>query len=319
MEFDELLSAVEEAYKNNQRDVSDLPYPDVSDLLFLVKCILENNYFEFNGKYYKQIIGCAMGSTVSPEVSDIRMFQITQSIMAQFQYAYKVLFHGRFRDDGFIIFNGSKTEILEFFELGNRCHPHLKFTFEISVDSVNFLDTTVYKGKQFQELNKLDIKSYIKPTNNFQYLHRESSHNQAVFKGFIKGECIRHVRNTNDISALNEILQDFKKHLSKRGYSDTEIDPVITSITGADRNEILNKSNNKSKLQNKLVMVTKYNPRIKGLKTRILKYWNEMKTDTRCKEIFTSEPIIAYSKDKSIGDMIIRSRLPQEYIAKVDP
>ncbi len=66
-------------------------------------------------------------------------------------------------------------------------------------------------------------------------------------------------------------------------------------------------------------MVTKYNPRIKGLKGRILKYWNEMKTDTRCKEIFTSEPIIAYSKDKSIGDMIIRSRLPQEYIAKVDP
>ncbi|XP_062596133.1 mitogen-activated protein kinase kinase kinase 2-like [Saccostrea cucullata] len=27
-----------------------------------------------------------------------------------------------------------------------------------------------------------------------------------------------------------------------------------------------------------------------------------METDTRCKEIFTSEPIIAYSKDKSIGD-----------------
>lgn len=44
-----------------------------------------------------------------------------------------------------------------------------------------------------------------------------------------------------------------------------------------------------------------------------------MKTDTRCKEIFTMEPVIGYSKDKTIGDIIIRSRLPQDYIAKVDP
>lgn len=52
MEFSELLNAVEEPYKNNKRDVSDLDlsYPDVSDPLFLVTCILENIYFEFNEK-----------------------------------------------------------------------------------------------------------------------------------------------------------------------------------------------------------------------------------------------------------------------------
>lgn len=66
-------------------------------------------------------------------------------------------------------------------------------------------------------------------------------------------------------------------------------------------------------------MITNYNPRIKGFKKCILRYWKEIKPDTRCKEILTSEPIInAYCKDKSIGDMTIRSRLPSEYIAKVD-
>lgn len=52
MEFSELLNAVEEAYKNNKRDVSDLDlsYPDVSNPHFLVTCILENYYFEFNEK-----------------------------------------------------------------------------------------------------------------------------------------------------------------------------------------------------------------------------------------------------------------------------
>lgn len=97
-----------------------LPYPDASDLVFLIKTALENNYFEFNGKYYKQIIGWAMGSTVSPEVSDIRMYQITQFIMREFEHSDKVIFHGRYRFDGFMIFNGSEQEILQFLEIEKK-------------------------------------------------------------------------------------------------------------------------------------------------------------------------------------------------------
>ena len=308
MEFPELLSAVEEAYKTSIKPDKDLPYPDVSDLVFLIKTILENNYFEFNGKYYKQIIGCAMGCTVSPELSDIRMYQITQFIMTEFQHATKVLFHGRYRDDGFLIFNGSEKEILQFFEIGNRCHKHLKFTFEISCESANFLDTTVFKGKLFQDSQKLDIKSFIKPTNNFQYLHRESAHSQSVFKGFIKGECTRHLRNTNNQDNLISILQDFKENLLNRGYSDREITPTISETVSTNRKTALNKPKSETK-KVPTVMVTKFNPYIKGLKRRIMKYWKDMQSDPKCKEIFKSEPIVAYSKHRNIGETIIRARL----------
>lgn len=96
-------------------------------------------------------------------------------------------------------------------------------------------------GLRFNNCQKLDIKSFIKPTNNFQYLHRNSAHNASVFKGFIKGECIRHSRNTNDPSTLNIILQDFKGHLSKRGYSEKEINPIIDEISGKERKLLLSK------------------------------------------------------------------------------
>lgn len=66
------------------------------------------------------------------------------------------------------------------------------------------------------------------------------------------------MRNTNDPTTLSILLQDFDKHLSKRGYR-------ITGIIGADQIQILNKTNSQSKLLNQLVMVTKYNLRIKGL------------------------------------------------------
>ncbi|KAK3109108.1 hypothetical protein FSP39_023246 [Pinctada imbricata] len=309
MEFDELITAVKEAYQNADKPVADIPYPKVSDFVFLIKTILENNYFEFNGKYYKQTIGCAMGSTVSPEVSDIRMYQITHMIMNQFEHANKVLFHGRYRDDGFMIFNGTRDEILKFFEIGNSCHRYLKFTYEISGETANFLDTTVYKGRLFQTEGKLDIKSYIKPTNNFQYLQRNSAHCQSVFKGFIKGECIRHLRNTNDKQILEIILDDFRMHLLNRGYSETEINPIITETKLLARSKALEKQRNKRAIPTPLVMVTKYNPCVKGLKRRLLKYWKDLKSDSDCNQIFDSEPMVAYSKHKNIGDLIIRARL----------
>lgn len=138
-------------------------------------------------------------------------------IESQFQHINKILFHGRFRDDGFISFDGSKKEILNFPVISNNCHKHLKFTFEISQTSVDFLHTTVYKGLKFINCQKFDIKSFIKPTNNFQYLQRNSAHNASVFNGFIKGQCIRHSRNTNDPFTLNIILQDLKRAFFKEG------------------------------------------------------------------------------------------------------
>ena len=67
---------------------------------------------------------------------------------------------------------------------------------------MKFLDTQAYKGNIFQKSGPLDIKSFIKPTNTFQYLHRISAHSKSVFKGFIKGECIIHARNKSKIEKV---------------------------------------------------------------------------------------------------------------------
>lgn len=309
MEFNELLSSVHEAYTQANKIKSDIPYPTPKELTLLLKCVLENNYFEFDGKFYKQIIGASMGAIPSPEICDIRMYQITQHIVTQFRHANKILFHGRYRDDGFIIFNGTTEEIEDFFQIGNHCHKHLQFTFEVSPSSVNFLDTTVYKGPRFHTFNKLDIKSFIKPTNNFQYLHRQSAHSPSVFKGFIKGECIRHARNTTDPTILNATLNDFKAHLSKRGYSPQEIDPIIKETTNTNRTKLILNKTPKQALRNPTVLVTKFNPCLKGLKKRILKYWDIVLRNSECKSSFDARPIIAFSKHKNISDEIIRSHL----------
>lgn len=84
---------------NVNKNNLDIPHPDVGDLIFLLTSVLEN---------YKQIIGCSMDAV--PEISDMR---ITRYIESQYQYFNEILFHGRFKDDGLIIFDETKEEIFE--------------------------------------------------------------------------------------------------------------------------------------------------------------------------------------------------------------
>ena len=126
----------------------------------------------------------------------------------------------------------------------------------------------------------------------------------------MQGECIRHLRNTSDATICNNsyTLEHFKQHLLNRGYSDTEIDPILRKTKATSRSTTILKRIDKSKTKTPLVLVTKYKS-VKGLKERILKYWNEMKNNPSCNHIFGTNPIISHSKHKSIGDMIIRSKL----------
>jgi hypothetical protein len=105
--------------------------PPTKDIIYLLKCILENNVFEYNGKLYKQTIGTAMGSVPSPEVCDILMFDILEEIYNRFQFKHKIYYSGRYRDDGFMIFHSNEEEIEQFFNIANNFHQSIKFTVPI--------------------------------------------------------------------------------------------------------------------------------------------------------------------------------------------
>ena len=212
--------------------------PSRETIVSLVSFILKNNYFEFNDRYYVQTIGASMGNKCSPELCDIRTFEVINEIINLFAHSNKILFFGRYRDDGFMIFHSSLREMEEFFELANAHHPLLKFTYDISDSEMIFLDTVVYKGLRFRNTGILDIKNYTKPTNTHQYLHRFSMHNPAVFSGFIKGEAIRLHRNNSNTENLKHAICKFKAYLIKRGYDEHEINSNCEIATNINRSEL---------------------------------------------------------------------------------
>ena len=100
-----------------------------------------------------------MGGASSAELADIRMFEILENILASFPHRDKIVFCARYRDDGFILYNGTFEEMHEFFRIANNSHRHLKFTYEISLEQITFLYTMVYKGDRFLSTGVLDLRT----------------------------------------------------------------------------------------------------------------------------------------------------------------
>lgn len=307
--IDEIMPAVKNAFDNFDKSQFKIKSLPTDDLIYLLESILRNNVFEFNNILWKQQIGAAIGAIPSPQVCNILMYQILNDILSKFKFRKQIFYIGRYMDDGIIIFDGTNSQLTELFEVANSHHKYFKFTHEISEKEIIFLDLKIYKGSRFQCNKILDTKIYFKPTNTFLYLHRGSCHNPHVFSGFIKGEVIRYIRNTNNDNDLQHALSQFKLNLMARGYQEAEIRQSVNEALQIDRKDLLNKSIRGNANDIPLVLTTKYNPCISRIKKAILKHWHLLNHDTDCREIFKNKPILAYKRHKNLADLLTSTKI----------
>ena len=306
-----LLNATKEALPTTLH-IPPLPEISRERIINLLDIMLKNNIFTFDGKYYQQIIGCAMGQVPSPSCSDLLTAKIMDDIIHNYQHKTKLVLHKRYRDDGIIFTTSTYYEIDELFRLANGHTEGITLTHTTSEQESTFLDITLYKGERFETTRTLDLKLHRKPTDTFQYLHRHSAHPEAVFSGLVKGETLRIIRNCSDINIRNKEINFYHDKLVARGYDRSHLEQISSTVLATPRSEHLKPKGNKGKKKTKcppLVMVTKFNPSSKGLKRAITKHWNFIKNDEQCNRLFKNPPMIAYKRHKNLTDITISSKL----------
>ena len=146
----------------------------------MLKLILQENSFQFNGKDFLQTHGTAMGTKTAVSFANIFMAKIETAIIDQ--HSTKPLVWKRYIDDVFSLWDTNREEINNFIEHANNYHPTIKFTADISDKEIIFLDTCIYKGARFEKEFILDTRTYFKPTETFQYTHFKSCHPPGVKK-----------------------------------------------------------------------------------------------------------------------------------------
>ena len=113
-----------------------------------------------------------MGTRVAPNFANVYMGRFEENFVYKTDWSNYVIIWVRFIDDIFLIWKGDIDSLTEFIDHLNNAAPSIKFTHEISTNSVNFLDTTVLKDRQ----GNISTEVYQKPTDTHPYLHWTSAH-----------------------------------------------------------------------------------------------------------------------------------------------
>ena len=162
------IKAVLDRLYHNNADSEDIQIP-TGTMKDLLNIVLTKNYFQFTDELHHQVQGTAMGTKMAPAYANIFMAELEEKLLDN--YPTQPIIWKRYIDDIFCLWRGRREDVSKFVEYLNRAHPSIKFTYECSSTSKDFLDLTIYKGNRYQAHSTLEIKPHFKKKNKFQYLH----------------------------------------------------------------------------------------------------------------------------------------------------
>jgi len=111
------------------------------------------------------------------------------------------------------------------------------------------------------------------------------------------------VKETYELQKL-----EFLTRLLERGYPRELAEKNVTEVKFSSRNEALKNKTRTSR--NVLPYITTFNPATPNRKKILMKYWHLITESNRLGQIYSEPPIVAYRKDKSLKDLLIRAKIP---------
>ena len=116
--------------------------PSDATLLRLAELVLTLSSFNFDGECYSQKKGVAMGTKMGPAYACLFVGHIEEQMLHNYQHPKPVLLK-RYIDDYVGVFTSTRDELERFIQYVNSYHRSLRFTHDISDESITFLDVTV--------------------------------------------------------------------------------------------------------------------------------------------------------------------------------
>ena len=178
---------------------------------------LERNDFKFNGSYYLQLMGTAMGKKYAPAFANIFMAN-WERIMLE-GTTHKPLCYKRYLDDIFLIWTHGEKQLTTFITYANSIDASVELQAEANLQAVTYLDTYVYKGPRHQRTGLLDVCLYTKPTSSLDLLDRKSYHPVATFRGIVKSQLIRYWNISTDEAHYNRAVHTLFHNIRERARS----------------------------------------------------------------------------------------------------
>ena len=298
------LEAIREALDRREN-----PGVATDTLAGLASLVLENNYFEFNDRLYRQKLGTAIGTKFAPACANLLMTRLEERLLDA--SAEKPLVWMRFIDDVFFIWTHGEEKLKSFINHLNTSHETIKFASEQSRDSISFLDVQV----SIREGGVLSTDLFCKSTDTHQYLHKKSCHPWHTKKAIPYGQALRFRRICSEDLQFQERVVELAGWLKDRSYEESLVNEQIDRVRRLDRATLLANSGNRTNAQGRgerVPLVATYHPALNSL-GKVARRLHPMLTNSEeHREVFPEPPLIAFRRYKNLKDMLVRARLSNE-------
>lgn len=290
IETTEGLKAVRKWF--NKYPDKDRPDAEILELLFIN---LTKNDFEFNQEFYLQIKGTAMGKKFAPAYADIYMADWEETVFEK--CTHKPTHYFRYLDDIWGTWTHGTDTFLDFMNILNTHHTSIKVKHTTHNSSINFLDTTTYKGPDFNRTNTLDTKVYFKDTDTHSLLHKNSFHPKHTFRGLVKSQLLRFHRICSQSTEFEKATQTLYGSLRKRGYARSFLRKIRKSFL----------ETKEKNLKTPIPLITTYSSLSIHINNRIKRNFEDTQRNNSVMQEFRI--ISAYRKNKNLQDILVKSKL----------
>ena len=255
-------------------------------ILNSIQFILENNTFHFDGEFYQQIKGTAMGTKMAPTYSILVMgyfeeilYQKIEEEMDKETGEYIRNTWKRYLDDVFILWTKPREELEKFHKLLNTLNPNIQFTIEYSDCSIPFLDIMVTKRQ-----TNIITDIFYKATDTHQYLNFKSCHPTHTKRNIPYNLARRICSIVTDENIRNQRLEELNVFLSAQNYPEKLI---LSAIEEAKKipQEILRTTRKNVKDPYLIPFVTTYNPKHVNIFQEAMKNFNIIERDQELQQL----------------------------------
>ncbi|CAF3160913.1 unnamed protein product [Rotaria sp. Silwood2] len=187
----------------------------IDTIVELGRIVLKSNAFVCGNKFYRQIIGGAMGSAFTLTLANIFMWKWERQTILPKLGSHEI--YGRYIDDVFFTSNESEGKVKELLEAANNFHPNIKLEYNIE-KSVPFLDVLVQNNHGI-----LASSIYHKPSAQPTVVSFSSDHPRHVFRNVIQTALTRAVRYSSSFEIFNNERRAIRSMFLYNRYPSTYI------------------------------------------------------------------------------------------------
>lgn len=188
----------------------------------LSRFVVQNNYFSFNGQFYQQIRGGAMGSPLTLTIANCYMFFFEQQIRKQIFNSGGLYL--RYIDDIFIIINWPERHLRKEIERWNLIDHNIKLKASIG-KTTNFLDLYIENKDGI-----LVTKVYHKPSYEPYYLPFHSIHPLHMKKNIPFAMMLRAIRYCSTFQLFVQERESLRMSLLLNKYPNRLIEEQFENV-----------------------------------------------------------------------------------------